>query len=302
MKEQVPEQWSTLTTIFCIAQVAKGLGKDSLYLKYIQRSNNWKNLWKSISHLGSTGFVMPRKSNGQWDNHYKDGSYTYNYILKKFEEDDHFNTLSYGTWPDFFYEGRAWEYSLYVPQDVEGLIKMSGGKEAFEKRLDTYFGNGFYNVINEPSFFTPCLYTYIGKSWKTNDIIRSVVKKKYSDTRGGLPGNDDAGSMSAWFIFNTIGFFPNAGQDIYIITAPAYDEVIMKLSDSKKLIIKTINLSEKNKYISSVKLNGKILNRAWLTHHEIIEGGIIEFKMSSIPGQGGQKLPPPSSTVPYSNK
>ncbi|MDX1545046.1 MAG: glycoside hydrolase family 92 protein, partial [Christiangramia sp.] len=188
----------------------------------------------------------------------------------------------------------SWEYSFYVPQDVNSLIDSTGGKKEFIKRLDIFFENEHFKVDNEPSFFTPTLYTYAGYQYRTNERIREIIEENYTAQRDGIPGNDDAGSMSAWLVFNSLGFYPNAGQDVYIITSPHFKEAILDIGNDKELILKAENLSDENIYIEKVLLNGSPLNRAWFRHSEIDEGGEMEFIMTSRPTDFGTKNLPPS--------
>ncbi|MDB5190996.1 MAG: hypothetical protein JWQ96_559 [Segetibacter sp.] len=269
---------------FCIAMVAKGIGKDSLYKKYIKRSGNWENLWNAgIKSNGVSGFIWPRTRNGSWQ-----GAW---------------NVHKSEGWNGWLYEGNSWEYSLYVPHNVNGLIKKAGGNSAFIKRLDTFFTknsqsfhawlNDYYNVNNEPGFLTPTLYSYVGKPAKTNETVRKIIANNYNSNPDGLPGNDDAGSMSAWYVFNSIGFFPVAGQDLYLITSPMFDEIKLDLGEGKQLSIISKGLSQNNKYITSASLNGRPLNRSWFTHTEIKNGGTIIFQMAPVPSNWGTAILPP---------
>jgi predicted alpha-1,2-mannosidase len=271
---------------YCIAEVAKGLGKDSISKKYGQQSNNWKHLWNpNITSDGTTGFIWPKKTDGTWETKW--------------------NVHQSEGLRGWLYEGNSWEYSLYVPQNVEGLIKKAGGNDAFTKRLDTFFTknaqtfhpwlNDYYNVNNEPSFLTPTLYNYVGKPYKTSEIVRAIIAKNYSTKPTGLPGNDDAGSMSAWYVFHAMGFFPVAGQDLYLITTPMFEKVIIDLGDEKELKIITKGLKPANIYIKSAKLNGKRLDRSWFTHTEIKDGGLLEFEMTSKPSAWATNSPMPQS-------
>ncbi|HVK97919.1 MAG TPA: GH92 family glycosyl hydrolase [Flavisolibacter sp.] len=259
---------------YCIALVAKGLGNDSIAKKYNKQSANWMNIWNpNIKSDGTTGFIWPRKRDGSWD--------------------PNWNVHQSEGWRGWLYEGNSWEYSLYVPHDVSGLINKAGGSAAFQKRLDTFFTknsqtfhswlNDYYNVNNEPAFLTPTLYNNIGKPFKTSETVRSIIMKGYTTKPDGLPGNDDAGSMSAWYAFHAMGFFPVAGQDLYMITTPMFESVVIHLGDNKELKIVTKGLSPENIYIKSAKLNGKKLDRSWFTHTEIKNGANIEFEMSSKP-------------------
>jgi predicted alpha-1,2-mannosidase len=269
---------------YCIARVAKGLGKSELAEKYLERSSNWKNLWHpGIEADGAYGFIIPR---------HKDGSWQLDWELNKSE-----------CWDGWLYEGNSWEYSFYVPHDVPELIRFCGGPKMFESRLDTFFTktsqsyhawlNDYYNVNNEPSFLTPALYNYIGKPHKTSLRIREIIADNYSTGPDGLPGNDDAGSMSAWYAFQSMGFFPVAGTDIYLITAPSHDHTTITLGEGKKFSIVVNNLSNKNIYIQSASLNGQPLERNWFRHAEIADGGVLELKMGrKISNWGSEQLPP----------
>ncbi|MEM9329440.1 MAG: glycoside hydrolase domain-containing protein, partial [Bacteroidota bacterium] len=181
----------------------------------------------------------------------------------------------------------------YVPHDVNGLMTQCGGKEDFIARLDTFFVKNYYNVGNEPSFLTPTLYNYAGRQDKTAETVRSIISNSYSATRGGIPGNDDSGSMSAWLAFHLMGFYPNAGQDLYLVTAPHFDRVTLQLDNAPDLIIETKNLSDRNIYIQKVLLNGQELNRSWLTHTELQQGGQLEFHMGKKQNNDWEvKMPP----------
>lgn len=257
-----------------IAQVAKGLGKEDDYQKYKSRASNWKNLWKPIESHGVTGFISPKNKQGEWI--------------------DDFSLFKRGTWHDFFYESISWEYSLYVPQDIKELIKLSGGNKAFVNRLDTFFERNYYIIENEPGFLTPNLYTWAGRYDKSAKIIHKIITEDYHTGRGGLPGNDDSGSMSSWFTFQAMGIFPNAGQDVYLIGSPIIGNTKIKMDNGKTFEIKVHNLSDKNIYVTKAILNGKPLLQSWFKHTEISGGGILELYMNNIPNEWGIKNPPPS--------
>ena len=257
---------------YAIATVAKGLGKTELYEKYLKRSSNWKNLWRPVESYGAKGFIWPRKKDGSWE--------------------EKFNTLQPGSWSDFFYESQSWELSFYVPHDVAGLIEMCGGPKAFESRLDTFFLKSkpndsgwmdFYNVNNEPGFLTPTLYNYIEKPAKSNVRVRQIISKYFNAGRSGLPGNDDSGAMSSWLIFQMMGFYPVAGQDLYLIAAPYFEKTRISLGHGKQLTIVALNLSEKNKFIQSARMNGFPIDRAWFRHSEINEEATLELTMGDEP-------------------
>lgn len=138
-------------------------------------------------------------------------------------------------WSTFFYEALSAEYSLSIPHDVPGLIEACGGKDAFIRRLDTFFANGHFNVANEPSFMTPYLYHWVERPDLSVQRIQQIVNDNYDDSPGGLPGNDDGGAMSSWLVFNMLGFYPIAGQNLYIIGSPMIPEYTIHLSNGKDL-------------------------------------------------------------------
>src|ERR1019366_6520298 len=186
---------------FGIAEVACGLHRDKEAKLFATRSSNWHNLWdKDLTNDGFTGFLPPRNPDGTWAAP---------------------NTLVRGTWPDFFYEGDLWTYSLYAPQDMRRIIELTGGDEMFWRRLDFIFTRGHFEVTNEPGFLLPTLYNYASRPDKSADIVHYLLEKAFTDARAGIPGNDDSGAMSSWLIFQTLGIYPLAGQDIYLISAPS---------------------------------------------------------------------------------
>jgi predicted alpha-1,2-mannosidase len=265
---------------FEIALLAAGLGDQSDYRKYLQRSANWKKLWHAdFSEGGFTGFIQPRRRDGSW--------------LTPF------TALDACTWGGkTFYEGNSWTYSTFVPQDVASLIKISGGPETFVRRLDAFFDvPGRYEVGNEPGFLTPYLYNWAGRPDKTAERVRSIIAKNYHAGPDGLPGNDDSGAMSSWFIFGQIGIFPNAGQDIYLIGSPAYPRATLHLAGGKDFIVEARNLSTENIYVTAATLNGRPIDRAWLRHREIASGGRLVLTMSNRPTYWAERIPPPSSST-----
>lgn len=276
---------------YAIALVAKGLGKEDLYRQYLKQSGNWKNLWRSdYEHAGVKGFIMPRDKEGNWLDQIPFGNSkvqkpTYTYTPVTFEGP------WYTPWWDmFFYEASSWEYSLSIPHDVPGLIAQCGGKEKFEERLDIFFDKGFYNVNNEPSFLSPCLYHWIGKPWRSDDRIREIIVQNYNDSPMGLPGNDDSGAMSSWLAFHMLGLYPNAGQDYYLIHAPMLKETTFHLEDGKDFTIRAERLSDENRYIQSATLNGKEYPYSTLRHKDLVAGGELVLKMGNKPGKWGTEL------------
>lgn len=280
---------------FNIATVAKGLGKEELYQQYAKKANNWKNLWrKDYEHNGVKGFILPRDGEGNWLDQLPYGTskiqnptYEYTPVTR---EAPWYNCW----WCSFFYEGTSWVYSLFVPHDVNGLIEQCGGKDAFKKRLDVFFEDGFYDVNNEPSFLTPCLYHWIGRPDISSRRIREIVAKHYNDTPMGLPGRDDSGAMSSWLAFQLMGLYPNAGQSYYLINSPFLARTTFNLEGGKTFTIIANNLSDKNTYIKSAQLNGVVYDKSWIEHEDIIRGGELVLEMSDTPSKWGTTIMPPS--------
>ena len=276
---------------YAIALVAKGLGKEDLYQRYLKQSENWKNLWRGdYEHEGAKGFIMPRDKEGNWLDSIPFGHSTrmqpkFKYTPVTFE-----GPWYTPWWGMFFYEASSWEYSLSIPHDVPGLIEKCGGAADFEKRLDIFFDKGFFNVNNEPSFLTPCLYHWLGKPWRSSDRIREIIAKNYNDGPVGLPGNDDSGAMSSWLAFHMIGLYPNAGQDYYLIHTPLLTSTTFHLEGGKEFKVVAEGLSDKNCYIQGVTLNGKDYPYSVLRHKDIMTGGELVLKMGKKPGNWGKEL------------
>jgi predicted alpha-1,2-mannosidase len=277
---------------FCIAQLAKGMGRNGEYHRFLKQSDNWKNLWRNVEDHGSTGFIMPRSASGQWIDSTRcdlsDGQHTFVRYSPLAQE----WPICVCWWCGFFYEGNSWEYSFFVPHDIPGLIQKSGGNDAFRKRLDTFFDNGYYNVANEPSFLTPCLYHWIGRPDLSSVRIHDIVDKNYSGAHTGIPGNDDSGAMSSRLAFYMMGIFPNAGHSYYLITTPYFKQTTLHMENGKDFLIIAKNLSPANRYIKSVTLNGKPYQQAWLEHSTMEGGGKLILEMDDNPeGWGKSSLP-----------
>jgi predicted alpha-1,2-mannosidase len=261
---------------FAIAEVACGLNHPAEAKLFAGRANNWQNLWdKNLSAEGFKGFLRPRKTDGSWAAP---------------------DLQVRGTWPDFFYEGDLWTYSLYAPQDVRRLIQMAGGDKTFVQRLDNVFLRGHFDVTNEPGFLLPVLYNWAGRPDHTADVIRQLLEKAFTAERSGIPGNDDSGAMSSWFLFNSLGFYPNAGQDIYLIGTPSFPEADIHLAQGKtlRIIAKNLDAEHLNHYVQSATLNGDTLDQSWFRHGQIANGGVLILTMGPAPSAWGTKNPPPS--------
>jgi predicted alpha-1,2-mannosidase len=270
---------------FCIAQMAKALGKREDYELFIKRARYYKNVFDSY-----TGFVRGKNSDGSW--------------IEPFEPTE---------WYDYITEGTPWHYTWYVPQDVQGLIDLMGGKEPFIEKLDIFFEmgskeggpnfgkNAYYWHGNEPSQHIAYLYDYVGEPWKTQRWVKEIMGKSYGKGPAGLCGNDDAGQTSAWYVFSAMGFYPVCpGEPSYEIGSPIFDEVIIHLDreyyKGGRFVIKANNVSEINKYIQSATLNRKPLAKPWITHEDIANGGTLIFEMGPNPnkewGSKSEQAPP----------
>ncbi|MBN2682695.1 MAG: GH92 family glycosyl hydrolase [Bacteroidales bacterium] len=253
---------------WCIAMMAKDLGKEDDYKEYIQRAQNYKNVFDPNSQF------MVAKMNQQWFSPFDPKEVNFNYT-----------------------EANSWQYSFYVPQDISGLIELHGGKEKLEAKLDEMFSAstettgrqqsditgliGQYAHGNEPSHHMAYLYNFLNKPHKTQEMVRKIMAEQYSEKPDGLCGNEDCGQMSAWYVFSAMGFYPvTPGSTNYIIGSPIFEEIEIALENGKKFVIKANNLSEKNKYINSAKLNGKDYKNSYITHNDIINGGELIFEMS----------------------
>jgi len=266
-----------------IAQFANSIGKKNIAEEFYNRAENWKNLFNE-----KTGFVGAKYSNGNWKTP--------------------FNALH--TANEGFIEGNAWNYSLYVPQDVNGLIQKMGGNKRFCSHLDSLFTMylpdeffaetedvtregimGCYVHGNEPSHHVAYMYNWAGMPWKTQERIHQIIDTKYLNKTDGLCGNDDCGQMSAWYIFSALGFYPVCpGSGEYAIGSPSVNEARIQLAKGKEFVIKANNYSSKNIYIRSVRLNGKKWNNPFLPVSEIINGGEIIFEMGSKPNKKWGRL------------
>ena len=249
---------------FVLAQVAKKLNKTADYDSLIARSYNYRNV------------IDPKTSyaNGR----YESGEF--------YEE----------TKPNFFAfyitEGAPCHYTWYVPHDPYGLMKSMGGKDMYIARLDTLFEEKYYWHGNEPCHQVAYLYNYVGQPWKTQKYTRHIMDTEYGDMPGGLAGNDDAGQMSAWYIFSSLGFYPVCpGSPYYIIGCPVFDEASLNLEDGKTFTIKAAGASKENCYIQSATLNGKPYTKNYISHQDITNGGVLEFVMGSTPNENWGNKP-----------
>lgn len=225
-----------------------------------------------------TKLMRPKKMNGEW--------------VSPFDPLE-VSPPGYGDYT----EGNAWQYTWHVQHDIDGLIKLMGGKQLFRLKLDTLFTLnpkvyaktgpvfdvagliGQYAHGNESSHHVAYLYNYTDEPWKTQKLIPRILETQYLNSPDGLSGNDDCGQMSAWYILSSLGFYPvNPASDIFDIGAPFFKKASVKAGD-KILVIKAKKLSDKNKYIQVIKLNGKVHSSYHINYTEIMNGGTLEFRM-----------------------
>ncbi|MDP4183679.1 MAG: GH92 family glycosyl hydrolase, partial [Bacteroidota bacterium] len=269
---------------WCVAQMALKMGKKNDYKEFIKRAQYYKNCFDS-----TLTFARGRHANGSWQE-------DFNPVAS--------STLGTGV----FTEGNSWQYTFFVPHDINTLIRLFGGAENFNRKLDELFSQpsvrtndnaldisgliGQYAQGNEPSHHIAYLYDYVGYAFKTQAMVRRIMNELYSDKPDGLCGNEDCGQMSAWYVFSAMGFYPVCpGTGQYAIGSPAFDEVTIHLDHGKDFIIRAHNNKPENCYTYSSTLNGVEYNKSFLMDKDIRSGGILEFYMSSIPNQQyGNKL------------
>ncbi len=266
--EQVSRTLEYAYDDFVLAQIAKSLGKDDDYNQLMQRAQNYRNVIDP-----ATGYMQGRYAAGDF-----------------LKENNAFE------FSKFITEGAPCHYTWYAPQDIYGLIQAMGGKDVFSAKLDSMFSQQRYWHGNEPCHQIAYLFNYAGEPWKTQREVRHIMDTEYLNSPGGLSGNDDAGQMSAWYLFSALGFYPVCpGTPYYIIGSPSFEEATLHLENGKQFTIKAKGASSENIYISSVKLNGKIYNKNYLSHSDIMNGGCLEFTMSNEPdknwGSAKESLP-----------
>ncbi len=280
---------------WCIAQLAKSLGKTDDYKFFLKRSYNYRNLFNK-----ETGFFHPKDKDGRFIE-------PFNYELAG----------GVGS-REYYDENNAWTYIWDVHHRISDLIDLFGGAQPFVNKLDRLFstdismskwqyyavqpdatGNiGQYSAGNEPSFHIPYLYNYAGEPWKTQKRIRMVMESWFRNDLMGIPGDEDGGGMSAFVAFSLMGFYPvSAGIPVYNIGSPVFSKVTIRLDNGKTFSIIAKNSSWSNKYIQSAKLNGQPWNKTWFTHNDLVNGSILELEMGARPNKqwgAGKDAAPPS--------
>ena len=263
---------------WAVAAVAQKLGKTEDAAYFAKRALNYRNYFDK-----QTGFMRGKLSNGQWTT-------PFDPAFSKHEGSD-------------YTEGNAWQYLWLAPHDVNGLIELLGGKEPFVNKLEQLFtvaegvkGEqaspdisgliGSYAHGNEPGHHTTFLFNYAGRAWRTQELNRQIQETMYTSKPDGLCGNEDCGQMSAWYVFSAMGFYPvNPSELKYQFGSPIVQEAKVEVAPGKFFTMKAPLASKENKYIQEVKLNGQALDRTFITHQEIKDGGTLEFTMGAQPNK-----------------
>ena len=282
-----------------IAQLARVLKKPEDEKLFSERAANYKNLFRA-----EKGLMWPKDSDGQWIE----------------PMDPKFDGGPGGR--DYYDENNGYTYTWDVAHDFSGLIAMMGGKEKAEGNLDQLFREplgrskyefqakfpdstsmaGQFSMGNEPSFAIPYVYNRLGAPWKTQKRVRMLLESFFTDTLQGIPGDEDGGGMSAFVVFSMMGFYPvTPGVPVYDVGSPVFDKVTIHLKNGKDFSIVAHNNSHDNKYVQSIQLNGKTLDRVWFRHADIADGGVLELTMGDVPntslGSSVASLPPASMTM-----
>ena len=266
---------STLESVYddyAAADMAKRMGKTEDAAYFARRADFYKNLFDS-----STQFMRPKKSDGTWKSPFNPS------------QSGHAESVG-----GDYTEGNAWQYTWHVQHDVPGLIALFGGEEPFLNKLDSLFTLklettqadvtgliGQYAHGNEPSHHVTYLYALAGRPERTQELIREIFDTQYSPKPNGLCGNDDCGQMSAWYMFSAMGFYPvNPVSGEYVFGAPQLPEFVLHLADGKTFTIKAEGLSEANKYVKSITLNGEPYTKNFISHADIVKGGTLVYQMT----------------------
>lgn len=307
--EAVPNTLELAYDDWCIAQLAKALGKKADYEIFMKRAKNYKNVWD-----GTVGFMRPRKADGTFLETLNGREQVID-TLGKHTFYRYFDPLLVGRRPSRHYtESNAWQYIWSVQHDVQGLIELIGGNRKFNDKLDQFFTMdpnisppkyvgvvgtiGQYVHGNQPSHHVAYFYNYSGEPWKSQQRVRQVCEQLYKSGPGGLCGNEDMGSLSSWFALSSMGIYAvTPGLPIYNIGSPLFGKVVLNLGGDKRFVIEAKQSSTMNKYIQSAALNGVPFNRSWISHEEIRQGGSLVFEMGPEPNKKWGILAPPATVM-----
>lgn len=269
-----------------IAEMANAMGRKEIAATYYERAQNYKNVFDP-----STGFMRARNNN-RWFYPFEPAEVNFNYT-----------------------EANSWQYSYYVPQDVETWIELQGGDAAAEQKLDDIFSAnsetvgreqaditgliGQYAHGNEPSHHIPYLYNFVGAPHKTQKLVRQIMDELYSDQPDGLSGNEDCGQMSSWLVMSAMGFYPvTPGSTDYILGSPWFDKATINLENGNQFVVEATNNKRENVYVQSVQLNGTDHSISFIQHDDIMNGGTLSFAMGNQPSDfGKQKEHRPKSKI-----
>ncbi len=259
-KEQVSRTLEYAFDDYALSVVAKGLNKTEDHKQLQQRALNYRNVFDP-----SVGMMRGKNADGRW-----------------------FTSFNVDKRESYITEGTPRQYTFYVPQDIPGLAKLMGGTKNFENALDSLFMKNEYWHGNEPGHQIPFLYNYISSPWKTQKYVRTILTEEYSDGAGGLSGNDDAGQMSAWYVFAAMGFYPvDPVSNNYLLTSSLFDKVTLKLQGNKRFELRTHKTSATALYIRQIRWNGKLYNKNFITYSMIMQGGKLEMWLTNQPTQWG---------------
>jgi predicted alpha-1,2-mannosidase len=262
--EQVSRTMEYAYDDYALAQFAKGLKKTNDYTTLTKRAKYYANVFDT-----STGLVRGKHADGSW--------------VSPFNRDQKETYIT---------EGTARQYTFYVPHDIPGLAKLMGGAGKLEQALDSLFNKGEYWHGNEPGHQIPFLYNYSPSPWKTQAAVRNILAAEYSDGPGGLGGNDDAGQMSAWYMFAAIGFYPvSPVSGEYLLCSPIFDNVSITLQSGKKFDVVCHKRNTKSMYIHAVKLNGKVMPNNYINYRDIMNGGKLDIYMQDTPDKNWANKP-----------
>jgi len=267
---------------WCLAQLAKEMGKKDDYAHFSKEANNYKKLWHPEMRL-----FMPKDEKGEWI-----------MIDPKLDGGKGFR--------DYYDENNGWTYAWWVQHDIDGLINLLGGKQKAEERLDQLFREplgmskqeylaiapdatgqvGQFVMGNEPSMHIPYFYNYFGAPWKTQKRIRFLLDVWFKDNIFGIPGDEDGGGLSAFVVFSSLGFYPvTPGLPVYTIGSPVFEKSVVNLHNGKTFTVLAKGASTVNKYIQKAFLNGKEINTPFFTHQELMKGGTLELVLASKPNK-----------------
>ena len=287
---------------FCISFLAQGLNHTAAATKYFLRGGNWANYWNSAQHdiyrdardevmqTSFTGFMQPRLANG-----------SFTYQNTRTCSPNHDTHVCYYDTGFATYEGSPWLYSFFVPQDMAALISLMGGPAQFVDRLSFFHTSGISYMGNEQGFLPVYQFHYAARPALSSFWTHEYIPSLFNTSLNGIPGNDDC-AMGAFSAFAMMGFFPVAGQDVYLLSTPFFPSVSIRAKvPGKWAVIRVRNFDAERKriYIQSVRLNGRRYERNWIGHEFFIKGGVLEFEVGEEEGTWGTgegEVPPSYKT------